>query len=106
GRQQRRESAAAGQTVAKQLPDEHQRGGDGNGPQGAGRGAFDLQADADHAELEAEKGVGDQQQEHGAEDCGLEVPTHTFSTSGRPRIPVGRNSSTSTSRLKATTSLY
>ncbi len=65
-----------------------------------------LDADTDGGELQAEHRHrhGDDQQ--GAEESDTQIAGHTFSTSGRPRMPVGRNSSTSTSRLKATTSLY
>src|SRR5690606_2114541 len=93
--------------VAEQLPAEHGPGSRGDGPQHGRAGAVYFQLDADGGQLQAEYRVGHGQHQQGAEEGGLEVlGVHTFSTSGRPRMPVGRNSSTSTSRLKATTSLY
>ncbi len=57
-------------------------------------------------QLEAEQPEGEHQQ-HQAGDAGMnELFFHTFSTSGRPRMPVGINSSTPISRAKAITSLY
>src|SRR5690606_24276568 len=95
------------ETVTQQLPAEHEHGHGGDGPQHGWAGAMHFQLDADHRELEAEYRIGHGQHQQCAEKGGLEIAAHhTFSTSGRPRMPVGRNSSTSTRRLKATTSLY
>lgn len=94
----------------QQLPEEDQRSGATDAPEFEGGSAFDAQADTDGAEFQAQYRVGDDQHQQGAENRGFEIlgngGAHTFSTSGRPRMPVGRNSSTSTSRLNATTSLY
>ncbi|MNG26424.1 hypothetical protein D3C84_1114170 [compost metagenome] len=98
------------QLAAEQLPEEHGNRAAEYGPEYGRAGALDLQFDADGGQLQAHYRIGHGQHQQGAEDSHLEVfldrGTHTFSTSGRPRMPVGRNSSTSTSRLNATTSLY
>src|SRR5690606_10742790 len=63
-------------------------------------GALILPTDAQQHATESDK-------DHGRYERGFEIARHhTFTTSGRPRMPVGRNSSTRISTLKATTSLY
>ncbi|MNF81548.1 hypothetical protein D3C84_638250 [compost metagenome] len=109
-RQLRCMAPGGAQLAAEQLPEEHGDRAAEYGPEHGRAGALDLQLDADGGEFQAHYRIGHGQHQQGAEDGGLEVVldrgTHTFSTSGRPRMPVGRNSSTSTSRLNATTSLY
>src|SRR5690606_15099573 len=63
-------------------------------------GTLLLQADAHQQATEDEH-------DHGGYQRGFEIAQqHTFSTSGRPRRPLGRTSSTRNGTLKATTSLY
>ena len=60
--------------------------------------AFGLQLKTEQPERE--------QQRHHAGQQGTFEMTHTFSTSGRPRIPVGLNNRMASSKPNATTSLY
>ena len=92
--------------AAHQLEPEHQ----GGAPQQPGQGdiepAHHQQAGAIGLQLEAEQPEGEHQQ-HQAGDTGMDkLFFHTFSTSGRPRMPVGIKRSTKMSRAKAITSLY
>src|SRR5690606_21224654 len=97
---------AGGQTRAEQLPDEHGHGAGGDDPESRGVGAMYLDVDADRGELQAKYRNRHCDDQQGAEEGCAQIASHTFSTSGRPRMPVGRNSNTRISRVNATTSLY
>ena len=57
-------------------------------------------------EMNAENRQGDEESQRRGEGGIKQVAHHTFSTSGLPRMPEGRMSSTTISREKATKSLY
>ncbi|MNT22975.1 hypothetical protein D3C72_1583810 [compost metagenome] len=68
---------------------------------------LDVIACAFALQVQAEDGQHHQRRQHGGNQCILEIRFHqTFSTSGLPRRPVGRNSRIRTRRPKATMSLY
>lgn len=71
------------------------------------RSAVDHQFGAIQLQLHAHKDASEDKEHRGREQrhCNMHR-FHTFSTSGRPRIPVGITSSTRISRANETTSLY
>src|SRR5690606_5539634 len=94
------------QAGAEQLPDEHRHGAGRDGPEGQCIAVVNFEPDANGGELQTEDGHRDGDDQQGDEEGGAEVTSRAFSTPGRPRKPVGRNSRARISRVKAATSVY
>ena len=94
------------QLIAEQVEQENEqrRCGDFHGHVRSGAGQY--QPGALLADTNPHQQTAERDHHHGGDQRRFQIAHHTFSTSGRPRMPLGRNSRIRISRLKATTSLY
>ena len=91
----------------QQLEEKDHRGADKDPLPANIGGGIDYQLGAVQLQLHAHKDARQNEEHHGRQQrhCNLHR-FHTFSTSGRPRMPVGITNSTRISSAKETTSLY
>src|SRR5690606_27496650 len=96
-----------GQLIAEQVEQEDEQRRAGDLDRHIGPGADQYQRGALLAQPHAHQQAAEDHHHHRGNDRRFQIAQHqTFSTSGRPRMPLGRNSSTRISTLKATPSLY